>query len=92
LTTNFVLSHLPQVTPLVDLSASSRYVAQLANGSGDPRLVPKLQAYAAAHLKPQDRRPVDRAIGRIQWKASNKARIQRELVDWLKSHPTGQAG
>ena len=84
---DFVLSHLPQVAPLIDLSASSRYVAELAENSDDATLIPKLESYARAHLKPEDARPVEHAIGRIRWKAGNKPRIQREVIAWLRAHP-----
>jgi aminopeptidase N len=85
----FVLSHLAQVAPLIDLSSSSRYVARLVEESADPTLIPKLRNYAAAHIKPEDRRPVDHAVARIQWKADNRPRIEREVVQWLHAHPAG---
>jgi aminopeptidase N len=84
---DFVLSHLTQVAPFIDLSASSRFVAGLVDDSGDATLIPKLQGYAAGHIKPEDRRPVDHAAARIKWKADNQQRIQREIVAWLKAHP-----
>jgi len=87
MTLDFVLSHLPQVTPFVDLSGSSGYVAELVEDSADATLIPKIQAYAAAHIKPDDRRPIDHAAARIKWKADNAPRIQREIVAWLKAHP-----
>jgi aminopeptidase N len=89
---DFVLSHLQQVDPLIDLSASSRFVSRLVQNSGDAAVVPKLQAYAAAHLKPEDRRPVDHAIARVRWRADSDPRIQREAVEWLKAHRAPAAG
>jgi len=44
MTLDFVLSHLPQVTPFVDLSGSSGYVAELVEDSADATLIPKIQA------------------------------------------------
>ena len=87
MTLDFVLSHLPQVTPFVDLSGSSGYVAELVEDSADAALIPKIQAYAAAHIKPDDRRPINHAAARIKWKADNAPRMQREIVAWLKAHP-----
>ena len=84
---DFVLSHLAQVSPLIDLSSSSRFVAGLVQGSSDATLIPKIRAYAAAHIKPEDRRPIERSAARIQWNADNRPRIQREVVAWLKAHP-----
>lgn len=85
---DFVLSHLPQMRSLIDLSASSRFVAQLAEESGDATLVPKLQAYAQANLRPDDRRPVQQSVAKIQWRSSNQPRIQRELIEWLRMNST----
>jgi aminopeptidase N len=82
---DFVLGHLPQVSKFIDLSARSRFVSQLVEESGDPALVPKLQAYAQANLKADDRRPVERAIGRMQWRAENRPRVRNEVIGWLRS-------
>jgi aminopeptidase N len=82
----FVISHIAQVAPLIDLSSSSRYVAGLVEDSADATLIPKLRSYAAAHIKPVDRRPVDHAIARIQWKADNRPRVRQEVVQWLQAH------
>ena len=38
---DFVLSHFAQVSPLIDLSSSSRFVAGLVQGSSDATLIPK---------------------------------------------------
>jgi aminopeptidase N len=92
MTLDFVLSHLKQVTPFVDLSGSSGYVAGLVEDSADATLIPKIQAYAAAHIKPDDRRPINQAAARIKWKADNQPRLAREIVAWLKAHPVGQGG
>jgi aminopeptidase N len=86
MTLDFVLGHLAQVNRLVDLSGRSRFVGQLVQESGDPAIIPKLQAYAKANLRAEDRRPVERAIGRIRWKAANQPRIRSEVIAWLKSH------
>ena len=55
---DFVLANLPRVNQLVDLSGRSRFVGRLVEQSGDLALIPKLQAYAAANLGADDRRPV----------------------------------
>jgi aminopeptidase N len=83
---NFVLGHLPQVNKIVDLSGRSRFVSRLVEDSGDPALVPKLQAYAQANLGADDRRPVDQAVGRMQWKAANRPRVRDEVIGWLRTH------
>jgi aminopeptidase N len=85
MTLDFVLSHLAQVNRLIDLSGRSRFVGQLVQDSGDPTVIPKLEAYAKANLRTEDRRPVDQAIAKIRWKAANEPRIRREVDVWLKS-------
>jgi hypothetical protein len=83
---DFVLGHLAQVGRLVDSSARSRFVGRIAQESGDAALVPKLLAYANTNLLPADRRPIEQAVGRIRWKAENRARIRSEVTGWLKGH------
>ena len=82
-----MLSHLAQVSPLIDLSSGSRFVAGLVQGSSDATLIPQIRAYAAAHIKPEDRRPIKRSAARVRWNADNRPRIQREVVAWLKARP-----
>ena len=41
---DFVLSHLPQVDPLIDLSASSRFVSRLVQNSGDAAVTTAVQS------------------------------------------------
>ncbi len=86
MTLDFVLGHLRAVNALVDISGRSRFVGRLVQEGNDLTLVPKLEAYARANLQAEDRRPVDRAVGRIRWRAENKPRIRSEVVGWLGSH------
>jgi len=86
---DFVLSHVSQVNPLIDLSGRSRFVAGLAAGSDDPTLIPKLEAYGSATFKAADRKPIDQAVGRIRWRAANRDRIRAETAAWLRTHPQG---
>jgi aminopeptidase N len=83
---DFVLAHLGQVNGLIDISGRSSFVSKLVQDSGDAALIPKLDAYAKANLRPEDRRPIDRAIGKIRWKSANQPRVRGELIGWLKSH------
>ena len=83
---DFVLANLPRVNQLVDLSGRSRFVSRLVEQSGDLALIPKLQAYAAANLGADDRRPVEQAVGRMRWKAENRQRVRQEVIGWLRRH------
>ncbi|MDQ3245918.1 MAG: M1 family metallopeptidase [Pseudomonadota bacterium] len=82
---DFVLAHPREIAPLIDLSARSRFVANMVAGANDPTLIPKLQTYAEANLGPADRKPVERSIGQIQWRAENEPRIRAETLDWLNA-------
>jgi aminopeptidase N len=86
---DFVLSHVSQVNPLVDLSGRSRFVAGLAAQSEDATLIPKLEAYGNATFKAADRKPIDQAVTRIRWRVANRDRIRRETAAWLVAHPMG---
>jgi aminopeptidase N len=83
---DFVLAHLPQVNPLVDLSGRSRFVAGLVTDSGDTALIPRLEAYGKATFTAENRKPIESAITRIRWRAANLGRIRAEAAAWLKTH------
>ena len=89
MTLDFVLSHLKQVDPLVDLSGRSRFVAGLVSQSDDVGLISKLEAYGNSTFTPQNRKPIERAATRIRWKAANRDRIRSETAAWLTAHPLG---
>ncbi|HEV2593733.1 MAG TPA: M1 family metallopeptidase, partial [Sphingomicrobium sp.] len=86
---NFVLAHLSQVNPLIDLSGRSRFVAGLISASSDLALVPRLEAYGEASFSPENRKPIAQAVARIRWRAANRDRIRSETAAWLKAHPLG---
>jgi aminopeptidase N len=86
---DFVLGHVNQINPLIDLSGRSRFVAGLVSQSDDPALIAKLQAYGEATFKAADRKPIEQAIGRLRWRAANRDRIRAETAAWLKAHPLG---
>jgi aminopeptidase N len=82
---DFVLAHLPEVEKLVDISSRSRYVARLAGGSKNKAMLDKLDAYAAAHLTPESRKPVDQAIARIRESIATRTRIKSDVESWFAS-------
>jgi aminopeptidase N len=83
----FVLAHLNQVNQLIDISGRSSFMQRLAGASHDASLIPVLEAYAKANLAPSDRKPIDRAIGRIRAQSSQIGRISAETAAWLRAHP-----
>ena len=88
---DFVLAHLAQINPLVDLSGRSRFVAGLVSDSGDQALIPRLEAYGQATFTPENRKPIQSAVTRIRWRAANLARIRSQTAAWLKAHPVSLA-
>lgn len=46
-------------------------------------MVGKLNSYAAAHLKPESRKPVEQAIVAIQTRITSQPRIRSEVNSWL---------
>lgn len=80
---DFVLANYEPVMKRVDVSGATRYVARLAQGSADPAMPGKLDAYAKAHLAAGSRRPVDEAIARINDRIRVKQTRMPEVDAWL---------
>ncbi len=81
---DFVIANHDAVMARVDASGATRYVAKLAQGSADPAMVEKLNAYAGAHLPAGARRPVDEAIARIRDRIQVRETRMAEVDAWLK--------
>ena len=86
LAVDFVLAHLAQVNKLIDISGRSSFMQRLAASSHDASLIPVLEGYAKANLAESDRKPIQRAIDRIRFQASQLARIQAETAEWMAAH------
>ena len=82
---DFALAHLDQVLNLVDVSSRSEYIAQLADGSDDPAMPAKLEAYAKQYLTPASRKTVDQAINTINTRIKTQPRIKAGVALWLDS-------
>ena len=82
-TVDFALANLDKVLALVDVPSRSEYVAQLANGSEDPAMPAKLDAYAKQYLTADSRKPVDQAITTINTRIKTRPRIKAEIGAWL---------
>ena len=83
LAVDFALANRLAVEALVDVSSTSEFIPGLANGSSDPAMVGKLNSYAAAHLKPESRKPVERTIVAIRTRITSQPRIRSEVNSWL---------
>jgi aminopeptidase N len=86
---DFAVAHREQVEALVDASSRSRYLAALGSGSSDPAMIEKLTRYAEAHMTPQSRAPVDRAIASIRDRIRVRTE-QRPLIGaWMDEREEG---
>ena len=83
LAVDFALANREAVEALVDVSSTSEFIPGLANGSSDPAMIGKLNNYAAAHLKPESRKPVEQTIVAIQTRITSQPRIRSEVNGWL---------
>ena len=80
---DFFLAHHDAVLALVDASARTTYVERLAARASTASMVAKLTAYAAT-LPADAKKPVERALARLNDRLAVKARVARETVAWLK--------
>jgi hypothetical protein len=86
---DFALAHREQVEALVDVSSRSRFLAGLGSGSSDAAMIDKLTRYAEAHMTPQSRAPVDRAIAGIRDRLRVRAQQRPLITAWLEEREEG---
>ncbi len=83
---DFALAHLGRIADLVDKSAASSFIARLGGGSVRPATIDKLNAYAAAHVAADDRKPIARVIAAIRARLAANPRIRAETLAWLNAN------
>lgn len=83
LAVDWALAHRSDYEALVDVSARSVAIARLGQGAADPAVAAKLDGYASAHLTPESRKVVDRAIAAIKARAETRARLKPAVLDWF---------
>ncbi|MFN0047092.1 MAG: M1 family metallopeptidase [Sphingorhabdus sp.] len=83
LAVDFALANREAVEALVDVSSKSEFIPGLGNGSSDPAMIGKLEAYAKAYLSPESRKPIDQAVAAIQTRIKLQPRIRAETSAWL---------
>lgn len=83
LAVDFALANREAVEALVDVSSKSEFIPGLGNGSNDPAMIDKLNAYANVYLTPESRKPLDQAIVSIQTRIKTQPRIRSEVNAWL---------
>jgi aminopeptidase N len=83
---DFAVEHRRAVEGLVDVSSSSRFLSELASGSADPAMIPKLRDYAEKHMTPASRRPADRAIVSIEDRLRVRETRRPDITRWFEAH------
>jgi aminopeptidase N len=80
---DYAIAHLPAVQERIDATSISRFFANLARPSGDPAMIGKLKAYAAAHLDEKARGETETAIADIGDRVRVRERVTSALQGWL---------
>jgi aminopeptidase N len=83
---DFAIAHVKEVNAKVDNTSLSRYFPRLAEGSADPAMVGKLDAYAKANLPAGARRDVDTAMASITYRIKVRGERLPAIDAWLASH------
>ena len=82
---DFAVAHMDQVDALVDSTSRARYYPGLGNGSRDPAMIGKLQAFADAHIAPTSRRATETAIASIKYRNQIIEERLPQITAWLKT-------
>src|SRR5262245_56866914 len=80
---DYAVAHMAAVQERIDATSISRFFANLARPSGDPGMIPKLKAYAEAHLDEKARGETETAIADIGDRIRVRARVSPALDAWL---------
>ena len=83
---DFALANLASVEKIVDASSRSRYFPRLANGSADPAMIGKINAYAEKYLAPGSRRDAETAAADIAYRIKIKQERLPAIGAWLDNH------
>jgi len=80
---DFTLAHLDTVMEAIEPDSRTIFVPQLASSSSDSALIPRLRAYAAAHIPATARGAVTQAEAQIAFRASVRAQRLPVVSRWL---------
>jgi puromycin-sensitive aminopeptidase len=82
----FTAAHADQINSLLEPDSRNEFAPYLLVRSGEAAMIPKLQAYAQAHIPQTARKAVIVAEGTISYNATIRSRRLPELDSWLKTH------
>jgi aminopeptidase N len=80
---DFVEAHREAVMGRIESSSQTRYVPRLVQGSADPAMIGRLQAYAEKNIPADARGAVDNATAAIRFRSELKSRRGPEVERWL---------
>jgi aminopeptidase N len=80
---DFAMAHLAALNERLDATSRSRYYAGLAGRSGDPAMLGKLSAYAAANVEEKSRRETDTAAANIADRIRVRDIVLPAIDAWL---------
>jgi aminopeptidase N len=83
---DFVSAHTDSVNAMLEPDSRSQFVPRLAQFSYDPAIIPKLDAYADAHIAADARQEVVKAESTITYNAKIRAGRLPEVDRWLANH------
>ena len=83
---DFTLARWSEIATRIEPAAQARYLPRLIAGSYDLALIPRLDAFAAAHIPADDRQDVRKAEAEVRYHARLRADGLPQLDAWLKGH------
>ncbi|MEW9570712.1 M1 family metallopeptidase [Rhodanobacter sp. Si-c] len=81
---DFAVAHRAQVDAMVGPNDRAEFYPDLAWGSNDPKIIGRIQAFAAAHIAPDARSSADMVINMIRHRAEVRNRQVPQIDAWLK--------
>ncbi|WP_404611447.1 M1 family metallopeptidase [Rhodanobacter hydrolyticus] len=83
---DFAVAHRVQVDAMVGPNDRAEFYPDLAWGSNDPKIIDRIQAFAAAHIAPDARSSADTVINIIRHGAEVRKRQTPQIDAWLKQN------
>jgi aminopeptidase N len=84
---DFAIAHREALAARMEDGVHVRFFPGLANGSLDPAMVGKLQAFARDHIEARLRRDADTAVANIEYRRRIHDRQLPVIDAWLARHP-----
>ncbi len=83
---DFAISRWSDIEPLIEPDARARFTPRLLESAFDAALIPRLDAFAAAHIPASDRQDVRKVEASVRYLAKVRAERLPEVDAWLQVH------